>query len=469
MESKGNPLALNVNGTTLSRQPRDAADAAALARQYIAAGYTVDMGLMQVNSANLPKLGYSVEDMFDTCKNLRAGSTVLTNFYTLARARYPDEQSALRAALSAYNTGSFTRGFSNGYVARYFGGQSGGRAVVLTRTAPNNTVAASFAPPPNPFTATTVVFVRQQEESRMTREKTQPVISRNEAEAPAAVEIGQRARFTPNEERAAQGGMTIEGVVVDAARTQAGNIRYRIRTDEIAPQDGQPQEWLVYTNHGSIEQLPARGVEAGPTPEAAAALEEAHRNAVPTYSPLETWQNLEATARELGLVAAVRLNPDPDAREYRANFQVSYTHQDGTPSAITTGIFMDGKALTGVNGERVSPFITEDHESQSIDLRTALTREREQRPPVLHEPPEVGSMTPQRTYLIVPYREKDTAKKAALDAGFRLQWDKEAKQWFAPEGIDVKQTALARWLPENTNLISDELQLSEVATRGEVE
>lgn len=273
-----------------------------------------------------------------------------------------------------------------------------------------------------------------------------------EAEAPAAVEIGQRARFTPNEERAAQGGMTIEGVVVDAARTQAGNIRYRIRTDEIAPQDGQPQEWLVYTNHGSIEQLPARGVEAGPTPEAAAALEEAHRNAVPTYSPLETWQNLEATARELGLVAAVRLNPDPDAREYRANFQVSYTHQDGTPCGITTGIFMDGKALTGVNGERVSPFITEDHESQSIDLRTALTREREQRPPVLHEPPEVGSMTPQRTYLIVPYREKDTAKKAALDAGFRLQWDKEAKQWFAPEGIDVKQTALARWLPENTKV-----------------
>lgn len=194
VESKGNPLALNVNGTTLSRQPRDAADAAALARQYIAAGYTVDMGLMQVNSANLPKLGYSVEDMFDTCKNLRAGSTVLTNFYTLARARYPDEQSALRAALSAYNTGSFTRGFSNGYVARYFGGQSGGGAVVLARTAPNNTVAASFAPPPNPFTATTVVFVRQQEESRMTREKTQPVISRNEADATTpGVQVEQTA------------------------------------------------------------------------------------------------------------------------------------------------------------------------------------------------------------------------------------------------------------------------------------
>src|SRR5690606_32079137 len=91
-------------------------------------------------------------------------------------------------------------------------------------------------------------------------------------------------------------------------------------------------------------------------------------------------------------------------------------------------------------------------ESQSIDLRTAYTREREQRPTVQHEPPEAATMTPQRTYLIVPYRQKDEAKKLAQEAGFRLQWDKEAKQWFAPEGVDVKQTALARWLPENTKL-----------------
>lgn len=66
-----------------------------------------------------------------------------------------------------------------------------------------------------------------------------------------------------------------------------------------------------------------------------------------------------------------------------------------------------------------------------------------------NEPLEERSMTSQRTYLIVPYREKDVAKKAAQDAGFRLQWDKDAKAWFVPEGIDVKQTGVARWLPEN--------------------
>lgn len=181
VESKGNPLALNVNGASLVRQPRDADDAATLAREYIAAGYTVDMGLMQVNSANLPKLGYSVEDMFDTCKNLRAGSTVLTNFYKLAAARYTEPQAALRAALSAYNTGSFTLGFANGYVAKYVGGNVGG-PIQLTRTpAPNGNAVAAI--PPNPFTAMSVVFIRQKEEAPMTRETTQPVISKNEADA----------------------------------------------------------------------------------------------------------------------------------------------------------------------------------------------------------------------------------------------------------------------------------------------
>lgn len=78
----------------------------------------------------------------------------------------------------------------------------------------------------------------------------------------------------------------------------------------------------------------------------------------------------------------------------------------------------------------------------------------EQRLPVRHQPPEVSTMTPQRTYLIVPFRQKEQAKKAARDVGLRLQWDKEAKQWFVPDGdgVDVKQTTLARWLPENTTV-----------------
>ncbi len=176
VESKGNPLAINVNGAALSRQPRDAVDAANLAREYIRQGYTVDLGLMQVNSTNLPKLDYTIEDMFDTCKNLRAGAAVLSNFFTLALTHYPAPQTALRAALSAYNTGSFTLGFANGYVAKYVGADTGA-PVHFSRTP-----GASGAPI-NPFTATTVVYVRQLKETTMTKETTLPVISRNEEDA----------------------------------------------------------------------------------------------------------------------------------------------------------------------------------------------------------------------------------------------------------------------------------------------
>lgn len=157
VESSGNPLALNINGAKLPRKPTDAADAAKIAREFMAAGYSVDLGLMQVNSKNLAKLGYSVEDMFEPCKNIAAGAKVLTNFYAGAKELHGEGQTALQAALSAYNTGSFTAGFSNGYVARYFDGQPVSAAVSLPATA---TVL-------NPYTATTVVFIRNQESTQM--------------------------------------------------------------------------------------------------------------------------------------------------------------------------------------------------------------------------------------------------------------------------------------------------------------
>lgn len=55
--------------------------------------------------------------------------------------------------------------------------------------------------------------------------------------------------------------------------------------------------------------------------------------------------------------------------------------------------------------------------------------------------------TQERTPLVVPYREKDQAKKAAADAGFKLSFDSKAKVWSAPAGVDL--SGLAKWLPEN--------------------
>jgi type IV secretion system protein VirB1 len=119
-ESSGEQFALNVNGGRQPARQTSAADAVATARRYVAAGYSVDLGLGQINSRNMRWLGLTWETVFDPCINVAALARVLTTNYNAARAGR-DPQTALRVALSMYNTGSQTRGFSNGYVAKVVG------------------------------------------------------------------------------------------------------------------------------------------------------------------------------------------------------------------------------------------------------------------------------------------------------------------------------------------------------------
>ena len=98
--------------------PSTPQEAAEIAKSLIDSGHLVDIGLTQVSSQNLPRLGLSIEQLLDPCVNLRAGGQILTDFYLNARKQYKDQQSALLAAISAYNTGNFESGFSNGYVQR---------------------------------------------------------------------------------------------------------------------------------------------------------------------------------------------------------------------------------------------------------------------------------------------------------------------------------------------------------------
>jgi type IV secretion system protein VirB1 len=121
VESGGNAFALGVNGPIRNRpHPQSLQEAAALARYYMSLGYTVDLGLMQINSTNLRGLGYSIEQVLEPCNNLRAGNRILSRGYAGAIKRYGQGQDALKAALSAYNTGNYERGFRNGYVAKYY-------------------------------------------------------------------------------------------------------------------------------------------------------------------------------------------------------------------------------------------------------------------------------------------------------------------------------------------------------------
>ena len=116
-ESSGNPFALNVNGGRQPARQTSAADAPVTARQYVAAGYSVDLGLGQINSRNMRWLGLTWDTVFDPCTNVAALGRVLTTNYNAVKAGR-DPQTALRVALSMYNTGSQTRGFRNGYVAK---------------------------------------------------------------------------------------------------------------------------------------------------------------------------------------------------------------------------------------------------------------------------------------------------------------------------------------------------------------
>jgi type IV secretion system protein VirB1 len=119
-ESSGEPFALNVNGGRQPARQTNAVDAAAAARRYVAAGYSVDLGLGQINSRNMHWLGLTWDTVFDPCTNIAALGAVLTSNYNAVKAGR-DPQFALRVALSMYNTGSQTRGFWNGYVAKVVG------------------------------------------------------------------------------------------------------------------------------------------------------------------------------------------------------------------------------------------------------------------------------------------------------------------------------------------------------------
>jgi type IV secretion system protein VirB1 len=120
-ESKFDTLAIGVNARGVRAEvPATPAAAARIARSLIAKGYNIDLGLGQINSANLRWLGLSVEDTFDPCRNLAAAARVLSsNFLDAARTQGSSDR-AISVALSMYNTGSQARGFGNGYVARVY-------------------------------------------------------------------------------------------------------------------------------------------------------------------------------------------------------------------------------------------------------------------------------------------------------------------------------------------------------------
>ncbi|HYD70752.1 lytic transglycosylase domain-containing protein [Azospirillum sp.] len=115
-ESRFDALAIGDNTTGRSHAPATAGEAVATAKALLERGHSLDLGLMQINSATLAGLGLTVADAFDPCASIAGGARVLVDGYRPAPGE--DEQRALVRALSRYNTGSPVRGVANGYVAK---------------------------------------------------------------------------------------------------------------------------------------------------------------------------------------------------------------------------------------------------------------------------------------------------------------------------------------------------------------
>jgi virB1-like protein len=116
-ESSFNPFAIGVNnGKHLAQQPSSFGEAVKTAKRLIAQGTNIDMGLGQINSANMSWLNLSVEQAFSPCSNLQALQRVYLTCYD--KAGNSGLGNRMQRAFSCYNTGNTTKGFYNGYVTK---------------------------------------------------------------------------------------------------------------------------------------------------------------------------------------------------------------------------------------------------------------------------------------------------------------------------------------------------------------
>ncbi|MBX4899650.1 type IV secretion system lytic transglycosylase VirB1 [Rhizobium bangladeshense] len=117
VESGFNPLAIHDNNTGKIISARSGREAVEVIDELLSKGHSIDVGLMQINSANFSNLGLTPLVALDPCSSLRAASIVLEGRYAGGETAEA-QQHALRQALSAYNTGDLSRGFQNGYVQK---------------------------------------------------------------------------------------------------------------------------------------------------------------------------------------------------------------------------------------------------------------------------------------------------------------------------------------------------------------
>lgn len=119
VESKRYPLRIHINGNKqLAHQPYTLQQAVSTAIWLERRGFSFDVGIGQLNNANVRKYRLSWQQAFDPCTNLSVAGDILLGNFLAERPTHRNDQAAIQRALSRYNTGSPARGFSNGYVRK---------------------------------------------------------------------------------------------------------------------------------------------------------------------------------------------------------------------------------------------------------------------------------------------------------------------------------------------------------------
>ncbi len=118
IESNNHPFTIYDNDTGKSYILKTKEDTIQRAHDLITKRHNIDIGLAQVNSANLKHLNLSIQQAIDPCSNITAGSNILNSFYLRAKYKFSNHEEALFRSLSAYNSGSFYKGIK--YASKVF-------------------------------------------------------------------------------------------------------------------------------------------------------------------------------------------------------------------------------------------------------------------------------------------------------------------------------------------------------------
>lgn len=178
-ESQNNPLAIGLNkGYKLKFQPKDPEQAKNWVEYLEKNDYNFDVGLAQINIKNIKKYGYTAKDLLDPCVNITVGSDILANNYKNAMSGSTSSTEGWQKAISAYNTGNFTSGMRNGYVAKVNAnsqklalndkdippivgiGQSSAKKIVVRNAQDASDIRDVQPKPANPYSSKTVMYVK---------------------------------------------------------------------------------------------------------------------------------------------------------------------------------------------------------------------------------------------------------------------------------------------------------------------